>query len=66
MGTDFSRRKSERDSFIPVSVREGKVYPQEYHGSGHIHALANADGFIKIPVGKTILKEGEQVDVRQI
>ena len=66
MGRDFTRRKSERDSFIPVMIREGKVYPKEYHGSGHIHALTNADGFIKIPRGTTKLKEGDWVDVRQI
>ena len=66
MGRDFTRRRSERDSFIPVLVSEGKVFPKEYHGSGHIHALTDAFGFIRIPRGTTELKEGEWVDVRQI
>ncbi len=66
LGKSYSRKKSERDSFIPVSIRDGRVYPQEYHGSAHIQALVDADGFIRIPLGTTRLEEGEMVDVRQI
>jgi molybdopterin biosynthesis enzyme len=38
----------------------------EYHGSGHISALPDADGIIAIPIGKQILEKGEIVSVRQI
>jgi molybdopterin molybdotransferase len=66
MGVRYSRRKSERDSFIPVIIKEGKVYPLEYHGSGHLFSLSMTDGFIKIPMGTTSLEEGVFTDVRQI
>ncbi len=66
MGKTYSRKKSERDSFIPVKIEGGRVFPEDYHGSAHIQALINADGFIMIPIGSTELKEGETVDVRQI
>ncbi|NQT77760.1 MAG: molybdopterin molybdotransferase MoeA [Bacteroidetes bacterium] len=66
MGKTYSRKKSERDSFIPVKIEGGRVFPEDYHGSAHIQALINADGFIMIPIGSTELKEGDTVDVRQI
>jgi molybdopterin molybdotransferase len=66
MGKDYSRKRSNRDSYIPVEMREGKVYPKEYHGSAHIQALSSAYGFIMIPMGTSELKEGTAVDVRQI
>ncbi len=66
MGVRYSRRKSQRDSFIPVSIDGGKVYPIEYHGSGHLVSLSRADGFIKIPNGTSSLEEGALTDVRQI
>lgn len=66
MGIAYSRKKTNRDSFIPVRVSEGKAYPNEYHGSAHIQALINADGFIMVPIGTDRLNEGELVDVRQI
>lgn len=66
MGRSFTRRKSERDSFIPVRVAGGKIFPEEYHGSGHINALTEADGFIRIPRGTALINEGELMDVRQI
>jgi molybdopterin molybdotransferase len=66
MGKTYSRKKSERDSFIPVKIEDGRVFPKDYHGSAHIQALIDADGFIMIPIGSTELKEGDTVDVRQI
>jgi molybdopterin molybdotransferase len=66
MGKPYTRKRSNRDSFIPVCIREGRIYPREYHGSAHIQALVGADGFIMVPLGTTVLKEGEAVDVRQI
>jgi len=66
MGSSYSRKKSERDSFIPVRIEDGKAFPNDYHGSAHIQALTNADGFIMIPYGTTNLEEGASIDVRQI
>lgn len=66
MGQTYTRKKSDRDSFIPVMIREGKIFPGEYHGSAHIQALIEADGFIRVPMGETQLMEGSSVDVRQI
>jgi len=66
MGSDYTRKKSDRDSFIPVRIEEGKVFPKDYHGSAHIQSLTTADGFIMVPYGTTKIKEGASVDVRQI
>lgn len=67
MGKTYSRKKSERKSFLPVMIGDsGEVFPIKYHGSAHVHALVFADGLISIPIGKTELQKGELVDVRQI
>jgi len=67
MGGEYRRRKSERKSFIPVTISsDGKVYPVEYHGSAHIHSYVFADGIVSIEIGKEKLEIGELVDVRQI
>ena len=66
MGETFERRKARRKSFIPVTIRSGKVYPVEYHGSAHIHSYIFADGMVAVEIGKSKLAEGEMVDVRQI
>lgn len=66
MGGEYKRRKSVRKSFIPVNIKDGKVYPVEYHGSAHIHSYVNADGIVSIEIGKTKLEKGESVDVRPV
>ena len=67
MGAEYTRRKSERKSFIPITISaDGKVYPVEYHGSAHIHSYIFADGIASIEIGKEQLEIGELVDVRQI
>lgn len=64
---DFSRKKSERKVFIPVRLLpDGNLAPLNYHGSGHIHALHGAFGFISFEPGKTSIKKGEYVHVRPI
>ncbi|RLD31457.1 MAG: molybdopterin molybdenumtransferase MoeA, partial [Bacteroidetes bacterium] len=66
LGASYTRKKSDRDSFIPVKIEDGRVFPKDYHGSAHIQALTTADGFIMVPLGTTQLEEGISVDVRQI
>ena len=66
LGKEYRRKKSLRKSFIPVKISSGNVWPIEYHGSAHIFSFTEADGIISIPIGKTIIKKGEIVNVRQI
>ncbi len=66
MGVEYNRKRSERRSFLPVKIEEGKIWPIDYHGSAHIFALTAANAWISIPVGVSTLNEGELVDVRQI
>jgi len=66
MGADFSRRKTKRMVWIPVNIKDGKVYPVEYHGSAHINSYAEADGIIALEVNQSELKKGSIVNVRPI
>jgi molybdopterin molybdotransferase len=66
MGCDINRKKTERKSFLPVSIRNGEVFAVEYHGSAHIHSYIFADGIIAMEKGKLSLKKGEKVNVRQL
>ncbi|MFH1297338.1 MAG: molybdopterin molybdotransferase MoeA, partial [Bacteroidota bacterium] len=64
MGKTYTREKSFRKSILPVTIREHRVYPVDYHGSAHIHAYIHADGMVAIEPGVTKLNKGEAVDVR--
>ncbi|NVN95374.1 MAG: molybdopterin molybdotransferase MoeA [Bacteroidetes bacterium] len=66
LGSDIYRKKTERKSFLPVSIRNGEVFPIDYHGSAHIHSYVFADGIIAIEKGVLSLKKGEKVNVRQL
>ncbi len=67
LAVDFRRKKSERLSFIPVSLNnKGEATPVEYHGSAHIHALTQAFGLMSVPIGITEIKKGELADVRPV
>jgi len=66
MGTTFTRRNTRRKSFIPVVIKQGKVFPVDYHGSAHIHAYVEAHGIVSVEIGKTTIAEGELADVRLI
>jgi len=66
MGSDIIRKKTERKSFLPVSIRNGEIFPVEYHGSAHIHSFVFADGIIAMEKGILLLKKGEKVNVRQL
>lgn len=62
---EYKRRISERLSVLPVVIKtDGTISPVNYHGSAHIHALAYAQGFVFIPIGKTNVNKGEMMDVR--
>lgn len=66
LGEALKQKKSDRDSWKPVRVEQGEVFAIPYHGSGHIHALHLAEGFIRIPAGVQNIKKGATVDVRQV
>jgi molybdenum cofactor synthesis domain-containing protein len=54
--------KSDREQFITVSLRDGKAY-RVFKQSGNITSMTHADGIIILPIGKTVLDEGEPVQV---
>ena len=66
MGVDFFRRKSTRKSMIPVRIKDGAVFPIEYHGSAHINAYTKANAILVIAIGITAIHKGEQVHVRPL
>jgi molybdopterin molybdotransferase len=66
MGTGYTRRKSERKSFIPVLIRDGVVFPVEYHGSAHINAYTLANGILELEIGTISVNKGELVHVRPL
>jgi molybdopterin molybdotransferase len=58
----FSRRKTERTQFVPARLTgEGTVAAVEFHGSAHLAAVLQADGFFQVPVGMASLKAGDLV-----
>jgi len=54
--------RSDREQFITVKVEEGKAY-KVYKQSGDITSMTHADGYIVLPVGVSVVEEGEEVDV---
>jgi molybdenum cofactor synthesis domain-containing protein len=54
--------KSDREQFITVRISEGKAFRVFKH-SGDITSMTHADGFMVLPIGKSIIKEGEPVQV---
>ena len=68
LDSDFQRRKTERVEYRPCRLtQEGTVKPIEYHGSAHLIALTQADGFFTIPVGIGTIAAGEEgVVVREV
>ena len=61
MAVDLPSRK-EREQFFPVQIRDGKARPVG-GVSGSFQTLLDSDGIIKVPIGKELLIEGEEVEV---
>lgn len=62
---DFQRRDTSRLYFMPVQINgQSQIVPIEYHGSGHIHALCNANAVAIVPVGRVGFKKGDMLYVR--
>ena len=59
------RRDMERQSWVPVKLTSATTAaPLEYHGSGHILALCEADGLIAMDIGVTRIEKGMPVCMR--
>jgi molybdopterin molybdotransferase len=51
-----------RHQFYTVRVQDGVAWPA-FKGSGDITSLSSADGYIEIPADRSIVEEGETVEV---
>jgi molybdopterin molybdotransferase len=54
--------RSDREQFITVRIEDGKAY-RVYKQSGDITSMTHADGYIVLPVGVSVVEEGETVEV---
>lgn len=62
LGKAFRRRLTERQEYVPARVSDaGIVEPVEFHGSAHLTALMEADGFFVVPIGPSELDAGCKV-----
>ncbi len=61
----ITRPDAERQGFIPIKLTGAStVRPVEYHGSGHILALCQADGLISMDIGVERIEKAAPVNVR--
>ena len=62
LAADFARRATVRTEYAPGRITpEGCVETLKYHGSAHLAALMEADGFLVVPRGVETLKAGAEV-----
>lgn len=61
----ITRKDKDRQAWVPVKLtgRTG-VRPVQYHGSGHILALCEADGLIRMEIGIGRIEKAAPVSVR--
>lgn len=58
----YKRKRAKRMTFVPAIIRaDGFAEPIPYHGSAHLLALSEADGFLQIPLGVDRIPEGDRV-----
>lgn len=61
----IKRRNTTRAAVIPIKFTTPNTIKQiDYHGSAHINAMCNTDGFVVIPIGEESIEKGSRVDVR--
>ena len=62
LGSDFRRRKTDRVEYVPARLDDdGTLSAVEFHGSAHLTALTESDGFFVVPIGTSELAAGERV-----
>ena len=64
LGENYTRKRAQRKSFVPVRIKDHMVFPVEYHGSAHIQALHGTHGIIALEPGTEKISKGDHVDVR--
>lgn len=64
LAKDFKRSSSVRMEFVPCRISaQGQAEPVNYHGSAHLAALMQADGFFTVPVGVKSLEANTEVSL---
>jgi molybdopterin molybdotransferase len=64
---DFHRRNAERMAFVPCQLESGgTLKPVKYHGSAHLQALMDCDGFFIVSKGITEIPADEKVSYLNI
>lgn len=59
---DFTRPTTNRLEFVPARIDpEGGIRTVRFHGSAHLAALVEADGFMVVPKGVKTYRSGEEV-----
>jgi len=61
MGILHSRKKAGRQSFFPVEISNGEVFPVRYNGSAHIRSFAGADGIVSFEKSELTIAKGQVV-----
>ncbi|HTE06294.1 MAG TPA: molybdopterin molybdotransferase MoeA [Planctomycetota bacterium] len=56
------RRVAERDQLLPMSVRDGALHFDGWHGSGDLSCMARAEGFAFVARGAGSAPAGESAD----
>lgn len=64
LAAPIRRRNKTRKAILPVFIRNGLIFPVDYHGSAHIHSYIHAHGLIAVETGINELNQGELHDVR--
>lgn len=58
----YKRKKKDRAQFVPCKItKDGKLKPVRYHGSAHLIALMQSDGFFFVEKGVSEIAAGERV-----
>lgn len=59
---DIKRKSAERIALVPGAIgSDGYAEPIAYHGSAHLLALSEADGFLQIPKGVNQIHAGDDI-----
>ncbi|RPI28758.1 MAG: molybdopterin molybdenumtransferase MoeA [Acidobacteria bacterium] len=62
LAREFRRASTVRKEYVPARITpDGAVERVEYHGSAHLTALMQADGFFEVPLGVGEIKAGARV-----
>jgi molybdopterin molybdotransferase len=67
LGRDFHRRQDDRTAFLPCKLTpDGTLQPVAYHGTAHLRALLDCDGFFIVPQGVKDITAGQKISYLNI